>query len=98
MSTRRSAHEETLDPEDWGSMRALGHKILDDAMDYIETLRDRPVWQHAPPEVKSHFEGPPPSCPESPATVYKDTPIPFVPTRLATATRDTGGGSQGPEP
>jgi aromatic-L-amino-acid decarboxylase len=72
MSTRRSAHEETLDPEDWGSMRALGHKILDDAMDYIETLRDRPVWQHAPPEVKSHFEGPPPSCPESPAIVYKE--------------------------
>lgn len=72
MSTRGSAPEETLDPEDWNSMRALGHKILDDAMDYIETLRDRPVWQHAPPKIKSHFGRPPPSDPESPASVYKE--------------------------
>ncbi len=37
--------EETLDPDDWASMRALGHRILDDALNYVETLRDRPAWQ-----------------------------------------------------
>jgi hypothetical protein len=52
--------EETLDPQKWESMRALGHRIIDDTMDYLETIRDRPVWLHAPPQVKSHFEGPPP--------------------------------------
>jgi aromatic-L-amino-acid decarboxylase len=31
--------EETLDPTDWESMRKLGHRILDDVMDYLETLR-----------------------------------------------------------
>jgi hypothetical protein len=41
--------EETLDPEDRRAMRALGHRILDDAMDYLETLRDRPVRHHVPP-------------------------------------------------
>lgn len=52
--------EETLDPDEWESMRTLSHRILDDAMDYLETLRDRPVWQHAPDHVKPHFESPPP--------------------------------------
>jgi aromatic-L-amino-acid/L-tryptophan decarboxylase len=57
--------EETLDPKDWKSMRALGHRKLDDAMDYVEKLRYCPVWQHAPPQVKAHFQGPPPLDPES---------------------------------
>jgi len=64
--------EETLDPEDWASMRALGHRIVDDTMDYIETIRDRPVWQHAPPEIRTRFEGPPPAGPESPEEVYRE--------------------------
>ncbi len=64
--------EETLDPEDWESMRALGHRMLDDMMDYLETLRDRPVWQHAPLSVKEHFEGLPPLAPLPPEEVYQE--------------------------
>ena len=64
--------EETLDPKDWESMRTLGHRILDDALDYLETLRDRPVWQHAPPDVKAHFEGPPPFTPQPSEKVYEE--------------------------
>ncbi len=64
--------EETLDPDDWKAMRALGHRMLDDALDYIGTLRDRPVWQHAPPEVKAHFDGMPPHGPEHPDEIYQE--------------------------
>src|SRR5690606_9992749 len=64
--------EETLDPDDWEAMRALGHRMLDDALDYIGTLRDRPVWQHAPPEVKAHFDGMPPPGPEHPDEIYQE--------------------------
>jgi aromatic-L-amino-acid decarboxylase len=64
--------EETLDPNDWESMRALGHRILDDALDYLESLRDRPVWQHAPQQVKAHFEGAPPLAPQPSAEVYQE--------------------------
>jgi len=39
--------EETLDPEDWESMRALGHRMMDDMIDYMRTIRERPVWRHA---------------------------------------------------
>lgn len=64
--------EETLDPEDWAAMRALGHRIVDDTMDYLETLRDRPVWQHAPPDVKARFAGPVPALPQPPDEVYNE--------------------------
>ncbi|MDD1710892.1 MAG: hypothetical protein LUQ37_08310 [Methanoregulaceae archaeon] len=64
--------EETLDPEDWKAMRALGHRMLDDALDYIETFRDRPVWKHAPPEVKARFTGPPPEHPGKAEEIYQE--------------------------
>ena len=34
--------EETLDPEDWNEMTALGHRMLDDAMEYMKTIREQP--------------------------------------------------------
>ncbi len=64
--------EETLDPADWESMRALGHRILNDVLNYLETLRDRPAWQHAPQHVKAHFESPPPLDPEPAEDVYQE--------------------------
>jgi aromatic-L-amino-acid decarboxylase len=70
--TAKKTVEETLDPKDWESMRALGHRILDDMMDYLETLGDRPVWQHAPQHVKAHFEGPPPLAPQPSEAVYQE--------------------------
>lgn len=48
---------ETLDPEDWESARALGHRMLDDMLDYMKAVRERPVWHHIPAEVKAHFNG-----------------------------------------
>lgn len=66
------AVETTLDPSDWESIRALGHRIIDDTLDYLQTLRDRPVWRHAPEGLKSHFQGPPPNGPQSPEDVYRE--------------------------
>jgi aromatic-L-amino-acid decarboxylase len=39
---------ETLDPENWEEMRALAHRMVDDALTYLETVRERPVWQPIP--------------------------------------------------
>jgi aromatic-L-amino-acid decarboxylase len=64
--------EETLDPADWEAMRALGHRMVDDVMDYLGTVRERPVWQHAPDEVKAHFTAPPPLDPQPPEEVYAE--------------------------
>ena len=56
--------EETLDPQDWAALRAFGHRALDDAMDHMESLRERPAWERAPARVKAHFGGPPPADPQ----------------------------------
>jgi aromatic-L-amino-acid decarboxylase len=70
--TNDNAKEETLDPKDWESMRKLGHKMLDDMLDYMKTVRERPVWQHIPDEVKNHFSRPLPQDPQPPEEVYKE--------------------------
>jgi aromatic-L-amino-acid decarboxylase len=46
---------ETLDPEDWNSIRAQGHRMLDDMLDYLQDIRERPVWQPIPQDVRSLF-------------------------------------------
>ena len=63
---------QTLDPADWQSMRALGHRMVDDMMEYLETLRDRPVWRPIPDRVRGCFDGPVPEAPEGAASAYDD--------------------------
>jgi len=46
------AEQATLDPKNWNAFRAQGHRMLDDMFDYIEHIRERPVWQPIPPEVR----------------------------------------------
>ena len=45
---------ESLDPENWEEMRALAHRMVDDAITYIETVSERPVWQPVPEDVAAH--------------------------------------------
>ncbi len=64
--------EETLDPDDWGGLRSLGHRMVDDMIDYLQDVRQRPVWQPVPEEVKNFFHQPLPEEPQSVGTVYQD--------------------------
>lgn len=64
--------EESLDPEDWGEMRALGHRMIDDMMSYLESVRERPVWRHAPDEAKTHFKKPVPLDPHPAEDIYQE--------------------------
>jgi glutamate/tyrosine decarboxylase-like PLP-dependent enzyme len=47
--------ENTLDPADWNAFRLQGHRMLDDMIDYLEHLREQPVWQPMPDEVRDSF-------------------------------------------
>lgn len=49
------AHETSLDPEDWEALRSVGHRALDDAIDYLRTVKERPVWQPLPDAAKTLF-------------------------------------------
>ena len=64
--------EETLDPEEWESVRALGRRMIDDMVDYMSTVRERPAWRHASDEVKAHFSAPLPLDPQPPEEIYEE--------------------------
>jgi glutamate/tyrosine decarboxylase-like PLP-dependent enzyme len=44
---------ETLDPANWDEFRALAHRMVDDSLDYLRTVADRPPWQPLPASVRS---------------------------------------------
>lgn len=60
----------TLDPADWEDLRTQGHRMLDDMFDFLEQLRQRPVWQPAPAEVRSKFTEALPRHPSDLASVH----------------------------
>jgi aromatic-L-amino-acid/L-tryptophan decarboxylase len=62
----------TLDPRDWTRLRMLGHKMLDDMVDYIEKIRERPVWQPIPEVVRKRFQGEVPQHPTELERVYEE--------------------------
>ena len=39
-------------------MRRLAHRMVDDAIDYTAGVRDRPVWQAMPDDVRAGFRTP----------------------------------------
>ena len=65
-------HYETLDPKDWDKMRTLAHRMVDDAITYLETVRERPVWQPVPADVAAHFDEPAPNNPTDADVVYQE--------------------------
>ena len=65
------ADHEGLDPADWPSTRAQAHRMLDDILDYVEHVRDRPVWRPIPDAVKAAIREPCPRKPTALAEVHE---------------------------
>jgi aromatic-L-amino-acid decarboxylase len=63
---------ETLDPANWDEMRVLSHRMVDDAITYLETVGKRPVWQPVPEEVAMRFDSPVPREPAGADAVYRE--------------------------
>jgi glutamate/tyrosine decarboxylase-like PLP-dependent enzyme len=68
----RSACSETLDPNNWDEIRAQGHRMLDDMLDYAANIRDRPVWQPIPDAVRARFNAELPRQACDLADVYRE--------------------------
>ena len=64
--------EETLDPPDWNDLKRLGHRMVDEMMDYLASVRERPVWRPVPPEVRQRLRAALPEAPEGLAAAYAD--------------------------
>jgi aromatic-L-amino-acid/L-tryptophan decarboxylase len=66
--------EETLDPTDWSDVKKLSHRMVDDSIGYLRDVRERPVWQEMPVEVKATFERRLPRVPTPLGDVYRRSP------------------------
>jgi len=62
----------TLDPADWSDFRAQAHVMLDDMLGYIETIRERPVWQPIPDDARARFRTAAPRMGEELAEVHAE--------------------------
>ncbi len=77
-----SEASETLDPKNWDDIRAQGHRMLDDMLDYAASIRDRPVWRPIPNEVRARFRAELPRQPSDIGEVYRefaDFVLPYAP-------------------
>ena len=71
-STPDMSGMESLDPADWSDLRTLGHRMIDDMFNHLETLRDGPVWQPMPEPLRQELRRPLPRGPSPAGVVYDD--------------------------
>jgi glutamate/tyrosine decarboxylase-like PLP-dependent enzyme len=72
MSQKETIPNQNLDPKDWEAMRALGHQMIDDLIDYWAGIREQKIWRPIPVEVKEVFDQPIPEQGQSPEEVYRE--------------------------
>jgi aromatic-L-amino-acid/L-tryptophan decarboxylase len=70
--TDETLDNESLDPTDWDSTRAIGRSMLDQVFDDLESIRSRPVWQKIPEAAKESLRVPAPRGPQPLESVYDE--------------------------
>jgi len=70
--TPAPAASRSLDPDDWTGFREQAHHMLDDMLGYMETMREFPVWQVIPDEVRARFREALPTQPTPLAQVHEE--------------------------
>jgi glutamate/tyrosine decarboxylase-like PLP-dependent enzyme len=62
-----------LDPADWEAFRALAHRMVDDSIDFLRDVRERPAWQPLPDTVRDRIlHEPMPRAGQGDAAAYED--------------------------
>jgi len=67
-----TTREETLDPRDWDEFRGLAHRMVDDMLDHLASLREQPAWRPMPAAVRASFARPLPREGEGAEAVYRE--------------------------
>lgn len=73
--------DETLDPENWERYRETAHTMIDDIIDYLRDVRQRPVWQPTSASSKELLNEPLGDGQETIDSVYqqfKENILPFT--------------------
>ena len=62
-----------LDPKDWEAFRALAHRMVDDSLDHMRSLPDRPAWTALPAQIRTALsEETIPLLPQGETAVYEE--------------------------
>ncbi len=64
--------DQTLDPQDWNTMRQMGHQMVDDMMDYMQHIREQPVWRKFPDVSKQFLQQDVPHGPQNINSIYAE--------------------------
>lgn len=56
MTDLNDAIHETLDPDDWESLRKIGHAMVDDLVCWHREIRSAPAWRPMPAAALRHLE------------------------------------------
>jgi glutamate/tyrosine decarboxylase-like PLP-dependent enzyme len=67
----RSRAAGDLDPDDWGALRALGHRMLDDMLGHLREVRAEPVWRPLPEAARALLRAPLDVTGADPSAVYE---------------------------
>ena len=67
-----TVRDEDLDPKDWPAFRAQAHAMLDDILDHVAGVRERPVWRPTPLESLQRLRAGAPREPTALADVHRD--------------------------
>lgn len=70
-----------LDPDRWPEARAQAHRMLDDILDYVEHVRERPVWRPIPDLIRARMREALPTAPTDLADVHRtflETVLPYA--------------------
>ena len=71
---------ETLDPDDWEEIRSVGHATIDDMVDYLRDVGERPAWQSPSADARQAMNSPLPRRGRPLHEVYeqfKSTVLPY---------------------
>ncbi len=64
--------EQSLDNPDWNAMRDLGKRMVDDVVDMLQGLDEKPVWQKIPQETKDFLKSDLPMQGDTPQHIYSE--------------------------
>jgi len=72
MKNKTTPTTETLDPANWEAVRQLGHQMVDDMVQFLQTIGEQPVWREPSGEAKEHLQADLPQSPQDLESVYTD--------------------------
>lgn len=68
----KNSVEETLEPDNWEATRRIAHRMVDEAIEHLVQVRDRPVWTPMPHEVRVRLQTGMPQEPAPLDSVYDE--------------------------